>query len=64
MGFDTTEEIVAEELEKQRRKLRDISATLEQQHQMLRLIVQVGFLFENIFFVLYSIWFTILSDLI
>lgn len=41
MGFDTTEEIVAEELEKQRRKLRDITSTLEQQHQMLRLIVQV-----------------------
>ena len=41
MGFDTTEEIVAEELEKQRRKLRDITSTLDQQHQLLRLIVQV-----------------------
>lgn len=44
MGFDTTEEIVAEELEKQRRRLREINATLEQQHQMLRLIVQVSFI--------------------
>lgn len=43
MGFETTEEIVAEELEKQRRKLRDMTASLEQQHQMLRLIVQVSF---------------------
>lgn len=43
MGFETTEEIVAEELEKQRRKLREITATLDQQHQMLRLIVQVRF---------------------
>lgn len=45
MGFDTTEEIVAEELEKQRRKLRDITSTLDQQHQMLRLIVQVRSIF-------------------
>lgn len=51
MGFDTTEEIVAEELEKQRRKLRDITATLDQQHQMLRLIVQVGFV---LIYVLYD----------
>lgn len=50
MGFETTEEIVAEELEKQRRKLRDINAALEQQHQMLRLIVQVGFLSRIISF--------------
>lgn len=49
MGFETTEEIVAEELEKQRRKLRDMTAILDQQHQMLRLIVQVGFfIFMNI----------------
>lgn len=55
MGFDTTEEIVAEELEKQRRKLRDINATLEQQHQMLRLIVQVslGLSYCLSFFALY-----------
>lgn len=43
MGFDTTEEVMAEELEKQRRKLRDITTTLEQQYHMLRLIVQVSF---------------------
>lgn len=41
IGFDTTEEILADEMEKQRRKLRDITTTLEQQHHMLRLIVQV-----------------------
>lgn len=43
MGFETTEEIMAEELEKQRRKLRDMTSTLEQQYHMLRLIVQVSF---------------------
>lgn len=42
IGFETTEEIVADELERQRRKLREITSTLEQQHQMLRLIVQVN----------------------
>lgn len=42
MGFETTDEILADELEKQRRKLNTITSTLEQQHQMLRLIVQVG----------------------
>lgn len=42
MGFETTEEVMAEELEKQRRKLRDITTTLEQQYHMLRLIVQVS----------------------
>lgn len=42
MGFETTEEIMAEELEKQRRKLREMTSTLEQQYQMLRLIVQVS----------------------
>lgn len=41
MGFDTTEEILADEMEKQRRKLRYITSTLEQQHHMLHLIVQV-----------------------
>lgn len=40
MGFETTEEVLADELEKQRRKLNTITSTLEQQHQMLRLIVQ------------------------
>lgn len=43
MGFETTEEIMAEELEKQRRKLRDITQTLDQQYHMLRLIIQVKF---------------------
>lgn len=42
MGFDTNEEIVVDELEKQKRKLKDISATLDQQHQLLRLIIQVS----------------------
>lgn len=41
MVFDTNEEVVSEELEKQRKKLRDISHTLDQQHQLLRLIIQV-----------------------
>lgn len=41
MGFETTEEILADELEKQRRRLHNITTTLEQQYQMLRLIVQV-----------------------
>ncbi|XP_055299666.1 transient receptor potential cation channel subfamily A member 1 isoform X2 [Sitodiplosis mosellana] len=40
MGFETTDEILADELEKQRRKLNTMASTLEQQHQMLRLIVQ------------------------
>ncbi|XP_031632673.1 transient receptor potential cation channel subfamily A member 1 isoform X3 [Contarinia nasturtii] len=40
MGFETSEEILADEMEKQRRKLQSITTTLEHQHQMLRLIVQ------------------------
>lgn len=43
MGFETTEEIMAEELEKQRRKLREITQTLDQQYHMLKLIIQVKF---------------------
>lgn len=43
MSLDTTEEIVAHELDKQRRKLRDITTTLDVQHQLLRLIIQVKF---------------------
>lgn len=43
MNFETPEEIMADELEKQRRKLRDMNATLEKQYQMLRLIVQVSY---------------------
>lgn len=45
IGFDSTEEIMTDEMEKQRRKLRDITATLDQQHQMLRLIIQVCMFF-------------------
>lgn len=53
MGFETTEEIMAEEMEKQRRKLREITQTLDQQHQMLRLIVQV-----QIYRLFFGIWST------
>lgn len=41
LSFETSEEMMAGEMDKQRRRLRDITQTLEQQHQMLRLIVQV-----------------------
>lgn len=47
MGFETSEEIMADEMEKQRRKLRDISQTLDTQHQLLRLIVQVRYSSSN-----------------
>ncbi|XP_055841989.1 transient receptor potential cation channel subfamily A member 1 isoform X1 [Episyrphus balteatus] len=40
LAFDNSEDIVNTELERQRHKLRDISRVLEQQHQLLRLIVQ------------------------
>lgn len=33
---------MASELDKQRKKLREISYTLDQQHQLLRLIIQVS----------------------
>ncbi|XP_062137254.1 transient receptor potential cation channel subfamily A member 1 isoform X5 [Drosophila sulfurigaster albostrigata] len=39
-GFDNNDDLVNAELERQRRKLRDISRMLEQQHQLVRLIVQ------------------------
>lgn len=39
--MDTNEDYLTEELDKQRKKLKDISGTLEQQHQLLRLIIQV-----------------------
>ncbi|XP_034482451.1 transient receptor potential cation channel subfamily A member 1 isoform X2 [Drosophila innubila] len=39
-GFDNNDDMINAELEKQRRKLRDISRMLEQQHQLVRLIVQ------------------------
>lgn len=41
MNFDSNEELMASELDKQRKKLREISGSLEQQHQLLRLIIQV-----------------------
>lgn len=62
MGFETTEEIVAEELEKQRRKLRDMTAILDQQHQMLRLIVQVGFSIQKYLFRALDIILIILTE--
>lgn len=40
MLMDTNEDYLSEELDKHRRKLKDIGTTLEQQHQMLRLIIQ------------------------
>lgn len=41
INFDSNEEQMTNEMEKQRRKLRDIGHTLDQQHQLLRLIIQV-----------------------
>lgn len=41
MVLDTNEDFIATEIDKQKRKLRDISVALDQQHQLLRLIVQV-----------------------
>lgn len=40
MMMDTNEDYLCDELDKQRRRLKDIGGTLEQQHQMLRLIIQ------------------------
>ncbi|XP_017840949.2 LOW QUALITY PROTEIN: transient receptor potential cation channel subfamily A member 1 [Drosophila busckii] len=40
IAFDNSEDLINAELERQRRKLRDIGRMLEQQHQLLRLIVQ------------------------
>ncbi|KAL9905738.1 transient receptor potential cation channel A1 [Glossina fuscipes fuscipes] len=40
MPFENNDDYINSELEKQKRKLRDIGRTLEQQHQLLRLIVQ------------------------
>lgn len=39
--LDNNEDYVVTELEKQKRKLREISSALDNQHQLLRLIVQV-----------------------
>jgi transient receptor potential cation channel subfamily A member 1 len=41
MVLDSNEDFVTSEMEKQKRKLKDISNLMEQQHQLLRLIVQV-----------------------
>lgn len=40
LQFDNSEDHINNELEKQRRKLRDITRALDQQHQLLRLIIQ------------------------
>ncbi|KAM7358745.1 transient receptor potential cation channel A1 isoform 2-T2 [Cochliomyia hominivorax] len=40
LQFENNDDFINVELEKQKRKLRDISRILEQQHQLLRLIVQ------------------------
>ncbi|KAJ6633494.1 Transient receptor potential cation channel subfamily A member 1 [Pseudolycoriella hygida] len=40
MMMDNTEDYLTEEMEKQKKKLRDISNVLENQHQLLRLIIQ------------------------
>lgn len=41
MMMESNEEFLAGEMEKTKRKLRDISVALEGQQQLLRLIVQV-----------------------
>lgn len=40
--MDTNEDYVTEEMEKQKKKLRDIGSVLDSQHQLLRLIIQVS----------------------
>ncbi|XP_053956221.1 transient receptor potential cation channel subfamily A member 1 [Anastrepha ludens] len=40
IAFESNDEFINVELERQRRKLRDITRLLDQQHQLLRLIVQ------------------------
>lgn len=42
--LDSADDNIIEELDKQKRKLRDIGLALDQQHQLLRLIIQVKFL--------------------
>ncbi len=39
--MDSNEDYLTEEMEKQKKKLRDISSVLDNQHQLLRLIIQV-----------------------
>lgn len=41
MMMDNNEDYISEEMEKQKKKLRDISNVLDNQHQLLRLIIQV-----------------------
>lgn len=45
MVLDTNEDYVSSEIDKQKRKLKDMTKLMEQQHQLLRLIVQVRILF-------------------
>lgn len=40
--LDNNEDYITEEMEKQKKKLRDIGNVLENQHQLLRLIIQVS----------------------
>ncbi|CAD7002897.1 unnamed protein product [Ceratitis capitata] len=40
LGFESNDDFINDELDRQRRKLRDITRMLDQQHQLLRLIVQ------------------------
>lgn len=41
MVLESNEDYVTSEMEKQKRKLKEMSKMMEQQHQLLRLIVQV-----------------------
>lgn len=41
MVLDSNEDYVTFEMEKQKRKMKDMTKLMEQQHQLLRLIVQV-----------------------
>lgn len=41
MVLDSNEDYMSSEMEKQKRKLKDMTKLMEQQHQLLRLIVQV-----------------------
>lgn len=50
--MDSQEDYLSDELDKQRRRLKEIGTTLEQQHQMLRLIIQVDFFIEIKCFIL------------
>lgn len=42
MMMDNNDDYITEEMEKQKKKLRDISNVLDSQHQLLRLIIQVS----------------------